>query len=488
MARVWGLIFGVFLAASFVCVPSLAFAATYFPTEADAFTACEAVVSNYQATHPNDQYASEVKCVYSGESGNGGIPQCASGLGSSAWYVALHPMAGQIGGSFSWCYPSQCSAGGDGGTYANDASYSVNKKTDGRGCCADYVQDRTISYAGSTWNAGNVVDSGGYCDEAYGSAGSLTGPDDPGAPKDAPPKICDSGHASCYDPKNHQACYGTESGESVCIGVGDNSSPGGCATGATGSVCVGHPGSPAPQPSDPPIADGQPPQVTASGSDSSGGGGGGGSPVDWTTLGYSGTSPGPGPSSSATPADQGGGTGSQSNNNGAGNSGKNGTDDSGKCPSGAVPTASGCSGTYTDGGCDTPPQCYGDAVLCGIAREDHYTRCATQKMAAASGSSSGGYGDVGDALAGAGVPADGGASGDPSTSGLVSSSDIGEDGFDAAGLGFSRTCPANPTFSVLGHSYTFDLAPFCNFAGMLGWFVLLVAYLSGMRIVATGKA
>jgi hypothetical protein len=95
---------------------------------------------------------------------------------------------------------------------------------------------------------------------------------------------------------------------------------------------------------------------------------------------------------------------------------------------------------------------------------------------------------VADALAGAGVPADGGASSDPSASGLVSSSDLGEDGFDASGLGFSRACPANPTFNVLGHSYTLDLTPFCNFAGMLGWFVLLVSMLVALRIVATGKA
>src|SRR6185312_10987122 len=83
--------------------------------------------------------------------------------------------------------------------------------------------------------------------------------------------------------------------------------------------------------------------------------------------------PGPGSSGSSPPSSSPGGTGS--NVGGNGNTGKNGTDSNGNCPNGSKPTASGCSGTYRDDGCNTPPACFGDAVLCGIAANTHKTAC-----------------------------------------------------------------------------------------------------------------
>jgi len=127
--------------------------------------------------------------------------------------------------------------------------------------------------------------------------------------------------------------------------------------------------------------------------------------------------------------------------------------------------------------------------MCGQFKEQVAIRCATQKSAAASASSSGAnYGDPSAALGTLGVPSDGGASSDPSTSGLVTTTDIGQDGFDSSGLGMARTCPANPSFSFQGHTFELDLTPFCNFATTFGWFVLLISFLVGLRIVATGKA
>jgi hypothetical protein len=306
-------------------------------------------------------------------------------------------------------------------------------------------------------------------------------PSNPAADPDAPPKMCDPGQVSCYDPQNHQACYTTESGEQICtkLDQADN-----CASGATGAVCYGKDGNPPPKPSDPPIAKDQAPDSTQTGSKT----GDGSSGDNFTQNNYSGTSPGGGTSGDTSST----AGGSQSNQNASGNSpgpnGDHGTDANGHCPDGSVPTASGCSGSASDNGCDSPPQAFGDAIMAAQFKELVAIRCNTQN--AASGSSSGGsnIGDPATALAGAGVPADGGASGDPSTDGLVSTSDIGEDGFDASGLGFSRACPASPSFQVLGHSYTLDLTPMCNFASLLGWFVLLVAYLVALRVVATGKA
>lgn len=379
--------------------------------------------------------------------------------------------------SWFWCVPATCDAHDSGSpsqqwsgvyqngiVYCNDSCMSVFHFETGIGSLQFQNGD------GASW--GHFVGNGNRCASNIDASLFKTPP--PAKP------LCDHGGLSCF---NHDRgfCATTDSGEQICEPAPPPGS-GGCAAGATGATCVGN-NAPPPVPPDPPIQKDQPPNSSSSatGIDS------GGTTNNYTTNNYSGTSDGGGSGSSGAPSSSPDSGGSQSNANGAGNSGKNGTDSTGKCSNGSAPTASGCSGTYTDNGCDTPPACFGDAVMCGQAREMHAVKCNTAKIAASASSSRANYGDPSAALAAAGVPSDGGASSDPSTSGLVSISDLGSDGFDTSGLGFSRTCPANPQFSVFGRTFTLDLTPFCNFASLLGWFVLLVAFLAGLRIVATGK-
>lgn len=378
-------------------------------------------------------------------------------------------------GSYKWCVPATCNAYDSGSPSQQWGSpYANGDVACSEGCLS------TFRMGGS--GIGSIQfqnGEGGAWGHFVGNTGGprCQSPTDASMLKTTAGKMmCDHGGVSCYNAQRG-FCGTTEYGEQVCT-PDPGANHGACAAGATGAMCVGN-NVPPPPPPDPPVPNGKTPDssATATGKDA------GGNTYNYTTNNYSGTSPGPG--STSTGSDPSGT--SQSNTSGSGNSpgptGGQGTNSTGKCPDGSVPTASGCSGSATDNGCSAPPQAFGDAIMAAQFKELVAIRCNTAKPAGAMS-----VGDPSAALAAAGVPADGGASTDPSASGLVSSSDIGQDGFDSSGLGFSRSCPANPVFNVLGHSYTFDLTPFCNFASLLGWFVLLVGFLVGLRIVATGKA
>lgn len=474
MDRVRRLIFSFCLAlvAGFFAQSALASCAGPCSTEAEAYAYCQ--------SHMNSPPTPPVCYLEAGTNSATYNAQCAA-LGPNTFIFSRRYAFSFNGGSLHipFCVPPSCSGSfGDGWSTAVGYS-SVPPTDDYGGCCITYVSSgsRVVTYGSGaqfTDDKGTSTRNGSYCAHDYASSNNQ---------KYAPHTVCDNGQVSCYKPDG-TACYQTESGETVCRKVDPGNT--GCSAGATGAVCSGSGGAAPPPPSDPPISSGSPPNGTVNVQDKDSGG----NVTNNTTVNnYSGTSDGGGSGSPGAPTSSPQSGGSGSNANGSGNSGSgNGTDSSGKCANGSVPTASGCSGTYTDNGCDTPPVCFGDAVMCGNNREVHAIKCNTAKMAASASSSGVNYGDPSSALVAAGVPGDGGASGDPSASGLVSSSDLGQDGFDASGLGFSRTCPANPVFNVLGRSYELDLNPFCNFASLLGWFVLLIASLVGLRIVATGKA
>lgn len=453
-----------------------------FQNQSAAFSACVADAAAYKGDGGDTGF-----CRYltlgDGTGTGGGCPFAPrlTWLGSVYQVVIKNSSgviyAGPVGTNYQWCVHPDCSINDSGyptdywgGAYDDKGVYCYD------GCMSVFHGNPGI-YQGCIVG-GNCVSQG-----HFSGNGNRCGTDIDASlfSKKQPPMLCDHGGTSCYNPQKG-FCTTTEYGEQFCEPAPPPGS-GACQNGATGSTCVGN-NAPPPPPSDPPIAKGSSPDSSsqATGKDTDG------TTNNYTQNNYSGTSPGSGGPSSGSSS----GGGSQSNANGNGNSsgpsGDKGTGSDGKCSDGSVPTASGCSGTFTDTGCNTPPQCFGDAVLCGNAKENWATRCATQKLAAASASSSANYGTPGDALAAAGVPNDGGASGDPSSSGLVSSSDLGSDGFDSSGLGMSRTCPANPSFSFQGHTFELDLTPFCNFSTMFGWFVLLISYLVGLRIVATGKA
>lgn len=438
------------------------------PDQSGAMADCQAFIVNPANADLN------ATCVFISGLAPASSSLCTSGLYSGK-YQAKASNGTLMGAGFFWCVPADCSVYDSGSSSTQyGAPYSEGGVYCDHSCMSVFHGGTGVSSItfpdGSGGSFGHFVGNGNRCTSATDS--DLLKKANP------PPPLCDHNGVSCYN-RDRGFCATTESGEVVCEPA-PPAGAGTCAAGATGATCVGN-NTPPPTPPDPPIGKGTPPTSagTATGKDS------GGNTYNYTQNNYSGTSPGPGaPASGATS-----GAGSQSNTSGSGNSpgpnGSAGTNTSGKCSDGSVPTASGCSGTATDNGCKTPPACYGDAVMCAQFKEQVAIRCNT--AAASASSSSLTLGTPSSALAGAGVPGDGGASSDPSTSGLVSSTDLGQDGFDASGLGFSRTCPASPQFSVLGHSYTLDLTPLCNFASLLGWFVLLCAFLVSLRIVSASR-
>lgn len=71
---------------------------------------------------------------------------------------------------------------------------------------------------------------------------------------------------------------------------------------------------------------------------------------------------------------------------------------------------------------------------------------------------------------------------------VMSDSEVGGDGFDESGFGYSRVCPAPPTVDVLGHTFTFDAeGHFCDWMVAGGWFVLIVAGIASMYIAVGGS-
>lgn len=380
--------------------------------------------------------------------------------------------------SYYWCVPLTCAVGDtpDGTTDHTYANFGMATGEHGRnGCC----YQMHLSYAGKPaggadsdgYAVGYVVGTGNRCVDSYGVNGEPSSATIPMPPILKPFTPC-GGKASCYDPFGDQFCGSTDSGEMKCVPRKDPP-PGGCISGATGATCVNKNGEPIPTPPDPPIKKDTAPSQTNNYTFNEGG-----TTNNYTSNTYSGTSSGGSGSESGPPGSSGSPGGSGTNSQGSGNSGKNGTDTNGKCSDGSVPTASGCSGTYRDDGCDTPPACHGDAVLCGIAANTHKAACNP-----ASGSS------VGDIPAGLdGDPTDN--SGDPGSSAVSDSVDLGDStgSLDSSGFGFATACPIHDvSFSVMGSTVNIPLADKCDLLSFLRYIVLALAYFAAAKIIAGVK-
>lgn len=430
--------------------------------ESDAYSACLADKAWADAMYNN----TAATCSFGGLTTLAIAPSCASN--SRIGLYESNSVAGMY--VFYWCVSASCSAGSVESSHAGVLSgYAYPYRTDGSGCCITFSQTGSQTFGSGTYLMGDTTRTGSYCAENYASPANASPP---------PSKVCDG--ASCYDPRTGTACYTTESGEQVCKKVGGGAA-GGCAVGATGAACYNPSGSASPPassatPPDPPVSPGKSPDQSLTGSEKDASGN---VTNNYTFNSYSDTSPGSGQE----------GAGSQSsgysgsNANGSGNSGANGngpasgssTSGAGQCPNGGSPTASGCSGTYTDGGCDVPPQCYGDAVLCGIAVNTHKTACEV-----ASGSTAGlppGSGDGTDN------------SGDPTASAVSSSVDLGDGStLDASGFGYATSCPLTDlSFSVMGQSIDVPLSSLCNWISVIRYIVLAMAYFLAAKIIAGVK-
>lgn len=478
--RFFSVIFGLVLGFVSALVSGFVFAAApssgMYSTQGQASAACQA----YLAEHPNyGTGGTAAACVFVYSSAALGVSTTCNGFGLAQQYSLYGwGVTGQTGGfsaSWGWCAQPSCVAGstpfGSADGVVTGFNQSSNPHSDGQMCCVSFSLVAAGKNAGDPdsagYSIGHWVRTGSRCTDGY--SGSL-----PYVPnlKPAPAPCAGSSVASCWDPFRDAFCSQSESGEWFCIPRG-NPPPGGCISGATGSECYSKDGNPVPPPPDPPIRNGTPPDTINNYTINNGG-----TTNSYTTNNYSGTSPGPGSSSSggsSPPSSSPGGTGS--NVGGNGNTGANGTDSNGNCPNGSKPTASGCSGTYRDDGCNTPPACFGDAVLCGIAANTHKTACE-----AASGSSTGappsGMGDGTDN------------SGDPTASSVSNEVETGDtSSLNSSGFGFSTSCPLTDGihFSFLGQSIDVDESSMCTPLGFIYYIVLAFAYFSAAKIIAGVK-
>ena len=191
-------------------------------------------------------------------------------------------------------------------------------------------------------------------------------------------------------------------------------------------------------------------------------------------------------------------TGTSSDPKQGGETGGN-TDDKGNSASGG-------------GDCDSPPVVSGDQALSMVATQAWATRCAVEAGNAAKVT-----GDIGNCAQPFTVegtnanavklrgmraeicPGEKGTAPDPSTYLGDTSGDeaakagvfgeektFGSDGFDDSGLGFSRTCPTPPTFTIKGTTYTIDINKLCEWVALGGMFVLILAGMESLRVIGSG--
>ena len=175
--------------------------------------------------------------------------------------------------------------------------------------------------------------------------------------------------------------------------------------------------------------------------------------------------------------------------------------------------------------CKSPPKCSGDVILCGQARIQWRIQCNTSRNRTVNGGACNAMpicvGDDCDALEYSGLLqqwkaacalenlANGGTGSNPDTaairaaltgtggvvdpgqsnpgSGAWLTPSPGSPGAgqpNTAGYGWGGNCPKPPAFEILGRSYEFDLAPLCGWLSLGSFFVMGLAALGSLRIVA----
>lgn len=421
----------VILVGALAFSPKMAFAAT---TQYQALSACQAVKADPSKLAPSQQwwtcdlvtspfkaYCLPVACnvyVFYFDT-DGGFPNnCASVKPSSGAY------SGNLSAGSSMC----------------------QSQPDGSGCSMSFKPDSApfLNRSGTAWAThGTYSPSGGQC-----TPGPVGGdPNGAPAPPTVPSKSCAGG--SCYDSANDQYCAVDGGGSQVCVpGKAARSPSGACVSSGSATVCAGTPRAPAP-PSPPasPISD---PSTEIKSSD------------NYTSKGDAGNqttavnvfSPG----NSKTGSGQ-------------------GTGDDGP----AKASSSAGSGSASGGAdCNSPPACSGDAVMCGVLRQQWLTRCGPDKTDK-NGNGQPDWTEVSDS------------DGDqynvaPTDSSKVFKSEtIDTSNIDQTSWA-GNTCPDLGSAEIFGTSWTPDTTLFCKWLSFIRGAVLLGgAILSVIILVAGAK-
>jgi hypothetical protein len=195
------------------------------------------------------------------------------------------------------------------------------------------------------------------------------------------------------------------------------------------------------------------------------------------------------------------------------NAGGSGGGDSGEPGDGTGGEGDG-KGTAAGGtSCEDPPIVSGDEPLRMVATQAWATRCAIE-----AGNALTVAGDIGDCQAtftvtgtsphvetlkaqraqicpneGTGddtVDQSGIGGGDDATGTgfVVEGDEIGTDGLDDTGMGYTRSCPVMPSVSIYGQTIQFDNSVMCSWLSLAGQLVLVLSALASLRILSGGGA
>lgn len=143
------------------------------------------------------------------------------------------------------------------------------------------------------------------------------------------------------------------------------------------------------------------------------------------------------------------------------------------------------------GACNSPPICTGekcDAMEYTGMLMQWRSACALEKLASVSGDGSNSdLTAIRDALTGTnGNPNYGSES--PGSSAWQNGGNTPPGKPNTAGYGWSGSCPQPPSFDVMGQSFQFNVTPLCNWLSLGSYFVLGLAALFSLKIVASKDA
>lgn len=324
----------------------------------------------------------------------------------------------------------------------------------------------TISYTGNPSGSESTTPTAGT--SVYNDAsGNPLSPQPTQDPSPAP-QLC--GGTSCADPSTGNVC-------SVVGGVQScqkfppwtPNMTGGCSSGGSGAVCAGSPTAPSPQPGQGGVTD---PATQIAGSDHYTSRNMQTGQVSTVVVNTFAPSPG------------------QTVTNGATSGSQNAANSSGSQKPASSSTSAGSSGYGSGGDCNSPPVCSGDAVLCGIGRQEWYAMCTgkagTDQL----------HKDV--AGDGNGPPTFAADQTKYSQSSVWSQPDTSQDGtvggqansgvYDQSGFGFGTSCPLQdlnvPFFSG---SFAIPLSEGCVIGPWLRAIIIGFALFSAAVITAGGR-
>lgn len=299
---------------------------------------------------------------------------------------------------------------------------------------------------------GNPVDAAGVKD---GSGAPVTDVMNPSVYADqaTTPSVCDGG--SCYNPGTDQYCASAGGSQYCLAGATARDSVGGC-SGSAAVLCGGSPSPPLPPPSkvsDPATQIDGTSHVTQA------------DPSTGATLPvvvniYSGNATAGPVTSGQTSSDSG--------------------------PAPASSTASPSS--YAGGGdCNSPPVCTGDAVMCGISRQQWLTMCSAKASADQAHKDLVGDGSspsINTTHSASDVWTDGTHTGDP----VADAANQGS--YDSTGLGFATQCPLVDLTVPLweGREVTVPFSKGCVVGQWISAIVLAFAAFAAAKITAGGMS